>query len=99
MLRRHSVIASTTLHSLIQETSSFFQDKMNVNEFMNIPVAILIFDNEGQISYRAYSPHEYHFNADGSNPDHRSEQFGQFLANVYNRVSYDQLQPMNNATN
>jgi hypothetical protein len=72
---------------------------MDASQFMNIPVAILIFDNEGQISYRAYSPREYHFNADGSNPDHRSEQFGQFLAAVYNRVSYDQLQPMNNATN
>ena len=66
---------------------------------MNIPVAILIFDNEGQISYRAYSPTQYHFNSDGSNPDHRSEQFGQFLAAVYNRVAYDQMNPLNNATN
>jgi hypothetical protein len=69
------------------------------NQFMNIPVAILIFDNQGIISYRAYSPHEYHFLPDGSNPDHRDGQFAQFLAHVYNRVAYDQLHPNNNSTN
>jgi hypothetical protein len=69
------------------------------NAMMSIPVAILIFDNEGQISYRAYSPTEYHFRPDGSNPDHRDGQFGQFLARVYNRVAYNELQPLNNATN
>lgn len=71
----------------------------NPAAFMNVPVAILIFDNDGQISYRAYSPQQYHFNEDGSNPDHRSEQFGQFLAAVYNRVAYDQMNPLNNNTN
>lgn len=69
------------------------------NAFMNIPVAILIFDNQGQITYRAYSPREYHFLPDGSNPDHRDGQFGQFLAHVYNRVAYNEQQPLNNATN
>jgi hypothetical protein len=69
------------------------------NQFMNIPVAILIFDNQGEISYRAYSPTEYHFLPDGSNPDHRDGQFGQFLAHVYNRVAYDQQNPNNNNTN
>jgi hypothetical protein len=69
------------------------------NPHMNIPVAILIFDNDGQISYRAYSPTDYFFNDDGSNPDHRSEQFGQFLARVHNRVAYDSMQPMINNTN
>lgn len=86
-------------YSLTQESIKLFQVKMNDNQFMNVPVAILIFDDAGQISYRAYSPREYHFNEDGSNPNHRSEQFGQFLAAVYNRVAYDQLQPINNATN
>ena len=71
----------------------------DINQFMNIPVAILIFDNQGQISYRAYSPSEYHFLPDGSNPDHRDGQFGQFLAHLYNRIAYDQLNPLNNATN
>lgn len=71
---------------------------IDINQIMNIPVAILIFDNQGQISYRAYSPTEYHFRPDGSNPDHRDGQFSQFLAHVYNRVAYDQLNPMNNNT-
>lgn len=70
----------------------------NHNAFMNIPVAILIFENEGIISYRAYSPTEYHFLPDGSNPDHRDGQFGQFLAHLYNHIAYDQLNPMNNNT-
>ena len=70
----------------------------NPEQFMNVPVAILIFDNGGQISYRAYSPQHYYFNEDGSNPDHRSEQFGQFLARVHNRVAYDAQNPMNNQT-
>lgn len=71
----------------------------DINQFMNIPVAILIFDNQGQISYRAYSPQEYHFLPDGSNPDHRDGQFGQFLAHLYNRIAYDQQNPLNNNTN
>ena len=69
----------------------------DINQFMNIPVAILIFDNDSQISYRAYSPSEYHFRPDGSNPDHRDGQFGQFLAHLYNRIAYDQLNPLNYA--
>ena len=69
------------------------------NPHMNIPVAILIFDNDGQISYRAYSPSAYFFNEDGSNPDHCSQQFGQFLARVHNRVAYNPLQPMSTDTN
>jgi hypothetical protein len=70
----------------------------SINDFMNIPVAILIFINQGHITYRAYSPREYHFLPDGSNPDHRDGQFAQFLAHVYNRVSYDAQNPMNNST-
>jgi hypothetical protein len=67
--------------------------------FMNIPVAILIFDNNGLITYRAYSPESYHFNEDGSNPDHRSEQFAQFLARVHNRVAYNPMDAMQNQSN
>lgn len=69
------------------------------DRFMSIPLAILIFDNNGYISYRAYSPTEYHWLPDGSNPDHRDGQFAQFLAHLYNRVAYNALQPMNNNTN
>lgn len=95
MLTSHTVLLPSFIPSFIPSLY-----KMTViNPHMNIPVAILIFDNEGQISYRAYSPDGYIFNADGSNPDHRSEQFGQFLARVHNRVAYDSMQPMNNATN
>jgi hypothetical protein len=71
----------------------------DINQFMNIPVAILIFDNDGIISYRAYSPTEYYFRPDGSNPDHRDGQFGQFLAHLYTRLAYDQQNPLNNVTN
>lgn len=63
---------------------------------LDIPVAILIFDNNGILSYRAYSPTEYNFLPEGSNHD---EEFGQFLAHLYNRIAYDQLNPINNATN
>jgi hypothetical protein len=69
------------------------------SRFMNIPVAILIFDNDGQNCYRAYSPSEYYFRPDGSNPDHRDGQFGQFLAHLYNRIAYNELHPLNNSTN
>ena len=63
---------------------------------LNIPVAILIFNNGGQISYRAYSPDNYTINEDGTNP---SEQLGQFLARVHNRIAYNSMQPMNTVTN
>ncbi len=59
----------------------------------NIPIAILIFDNGGQITYRAYSPRQYNLN------NQNNDQFGQFLADVYNKVSYNQHNPLNNATN
>lgn len=71
----------------------------STNPHMMIPIAILIFDNDGIVSYKAYSPSQYQFLEDGSNPDHHSEQFGQFLARVYNRVAYNEQQPLNNATN
>ena len=65
----------------------------------NIPVAILIFNNGGQITYRAYSPNSYNLNNDGTNPDHQSEQFGQFLARIHNQIAYDLMQPINTITN
>jgi hypothetical protein len=65
---------------------------------MNIPVAILIFENNGVISYRAYSPSEYHYHPDGTTPDHRSEQFSQFIERVNNTVLYNPLDSNNNIT-
>jgi hypothetical protein len=88
-----------TIQDLTSELLANLYKMTNNNPNMNIPVTILIFENDGQISYRAYSPTDYFFNEDGSNPDHRSEQFGQFNARVYNRVAYDSMQPLNNATN
>ncbi len=95
-----------TIHTIAYNSRTillftFIQDIMayNPNAVMNIPIAILIFDNDGQIFYKAFSPREYHFRPDGSNPDHRDGQFGQFLAHLYNRISYNQLEPLNNSTN
>jgi len=65
---------------------------MAFNPNISVPVAILIFDNDGQITYRAYSPSQYNFNEEGS--DH----FGQFLARIYNRVSYNHNNPNNSNT-
>jgi hypothetical protein len=57
----------------------------------NIPLAILIFDNDGQILYRAFSPNNYNTipglpENDNTFPD----QYGQFMARIYNRISYQQ---------
>jgi hypothetical protein len=67
---------------------------------VSIPIAILIFDNDGQIIYRAFSPSQYHTlpgvpDEDNTFPD----QYGQFLARIYSRISYDTQQPLNNNTN
>jgi hypothetical protein len=57
-----------------------------------IPVAIIIFDNGGQISYRAYSPTIW------LEVDDAEIQYGQFLARIYQRLAYNPLEPMNTAT-
>ncbi len=62
-----------------------------------IPLVIIIFDNGGHISYRAYSPASYNTEAD-DNAENAEDQYGQFLARVYQRVSYDQTQPLHAAT-
>jgi hypothetical protein len=64
---------------------------------VSIPIAILIFDNDGQIIYRAFSPSNYHtlpVQPDEDNLD----QYGQFIARIYNRISYDNQQALNNST-
>lgn len=53
---------------------------------MSIPVAILIFDNNGLISYRAYSPKMWPENIDV------------FMTNLTNYVGYDVTMPNNNVT-
>lgn len=54
------------------------------------PVVILILNNEGYISYQAYVPSTY----DNLNPN----EFDAFLARVYNHVSYDATNALNNHT-
>lgn len=55
-----------------------------------IPVVILILNNEGYITYQAYLPDTF----DQSNPN----EFDAFLARVYNHVSYDASNALNNRT-
>jgi hypothetical protein len=68
---------------------------------VSIPIAILIFDNDGQIIYRAFSPTQYHTLSEpvGEDDDTFPDQFGQFLARIYSRISYDSQQALNNNTN
>lgn len=68
------------------------------SSFISIPLAILIFENNGNYSYRAYSPSEFNRQPDVDDTDHRSVLFGQFLARIYNRIAYDPNQPLNNGT-
>lgn len=57
-----------------------------------IPIAILIFDNNTNISYKAFSPSNYNMD------DDTDESFGQFLAKVYNRIAYYAFDPNNDNT-
>lgn len=68
-----------------------------VTDNQNIPVAILIFDVDGQYTYKAYSP--ANFVVDVNNEDSTHIQLGQFLALLYNHISYDPAAPTNNQTN
>ena len=56
----------------------------------SVPVVILIINNDGYISYQAYLPDTY----DQSNPN----EFNVFLARVYNHISYDCNNALNNNT-
>jgi hypothetical protein len=68
-----------------------------MTRYFQTPLAILIFrDHNDQIFYRAYSPHEF---IRTDNPDVNSEAIGQFIANIYNRISLDTNNPLNNQTN
>ena len=71
----------------------------NNNQFVHIPIAIIIYENDDQIFYQSYSPTEYNFQPDSSSPNHRDSQFGQFLAHLYTHLAYDQQNPLNNITN
>ena len=62
-----------------------------------IPIVIIIFDDGRNISYRAYSPTVWQTDIN-ENDDGFVDQYGQFLARVYQRVTYNPLEPMNTAT-
>lgn len=68
-----------------------------VTDNQNIPVAILIFDVDGQYTYKAYSP--ANFVVDGNNEESTNIQLGQFMAIIYNHISYDPSLLANNQTN
>lgn len=72
----------------------FHYAKMVSEQVPSIPIAILIFDNDGQIFYRAYSSTQ--FIANEHDQHIRTRMFEQFLADINNHISYDQLNPANN---
>lgn len=65
-------------------------DNHNNANICRRPIAILIFNNHGYISHQAYMPSQY----DHSNPN----AFDAFLASVYNHISYDATNALNNHT-
>ena len=58
------------------------------------PIVILIFDNNGQIEYRAYSPVSY--NPEDTSSNTKSIQFHNFLDRVHSAISFDELHNGNN---
>lgn len=74
------------------------QPTTNRSPASKIPIAILIFSENGQYIYRSYSPREYYCRPDGSEPDHTDEQFGQFIAKIYNHIAYNDARPISNQT-
>ena len=66
------------------------------------PIVVLIFDNRGVIQYKAYSPNLYRSIENNTssceNIDDAVEELGRLLARVYNRVMYDNHNPLNNET-
>jgi hypothetical protein len=66
---------------------------------LNLPVAILIFEDPNhQVYYRAYSSSQYIPNADSSVQNLQHHQYGQFIAQIYNKLALDQQNPLSNVT-
>lgn len=64
----------------------------------NIPVAILIFEDQNhQTHYRAYSSSQYISNPESFNLQH--QQYSQFIAQIYNKLALDLQNPCSNMTN
>lgn len=58
-----------------------------------VPIAILIFKNKGEVSYRAYSPTVY-----DSTPDAHDVAFPQFMDRLYAHLGLNAADPLNNQT-
>jgi hypothetical protein len=84
-----NIIDLTDINNNINSQTT--SDNQNTMDF-RIPVAIIIFDNDGQISYRAYSPTTWQEEGEAE------IQYGQFLARIYQRLTYNPLEPMNTGT-
>ncbi len=66
---------------------------------LNLPIAILIFEDPNhQVYYRAYSSSHYISSADSSVQNLQAHQYGQFIAQIYNKLALDQQNPLNNVT-
>ncbi len=66
---------------------------------LNLPIAILIFEDPNhQVYYRAYSSSQYISSADSSVQNLQAHQYGQFIAQIYNKLALDQQNPLNNVT-
>lgn len=57
---------------------------LNTSPNNNIPIVILIFQNNGETLYRAYSPLNYRLNNECNGTSYQ-----RFIANVYNDISYN----------
>ena len=77
--------------------SCYFQVKMVAA--LNLPIAILIFEDPNhQVYYKAYSPSQYIPSSDSSVQNHQHHQYGQFIAQIYNKLALNQQNPLNNIT-
>jgi hypothetical protein len=66
---------------------------------LNLPIAILIFEDPNhQVYYRAYSSSQYIQSADSSVQNLQHHQYGQFIAQIYNKLAIDMQNPLNNMT-
>lgn len=65
---------------------------------IKIPVAILIFNHQDQIVYKAYSPTKYEYPYDFSNPNFETDQYNQFISSLYLHVGYDLQTSLSNVT-
>lgn len=97
MKRKHSIFL---FRRVIPDSIIKYISKM-VSVPIPIPVAILIFEKDGSFEYKAFSPENYNATSELTHDDETPEfdiQYGQFLARIYNHISYNYLVPTDNTT-